>query len=67
MYANLIGQAKYRNMSDEDMGKVIGTTRQTYASKVKNGNFTCKEIKCLLRFFKKDFEYLFYEEGDHDA
>ena len=64
MFPNLIGQAKVRNMSNESMGKLLGVARTTYEAKLKNGTFTCNEIKLLLKYFGKEFEYLFYTEEE---
>lgn len=67
MYPNLLGQARYHHMSNEDMAKAIGVKRPSYERKVKNGRFTAKECKIYCALFNKSFDYLFAEDGDELA
>ncbi len=67
MFPNLLGQKAYHHMSDEDMAKVIGVSRNAYQQKIKSGRFTPNECKAFCDYFKKRFEYLFAENGDVQA
>lgn len=33
MYANLLGQKAYHHLTDDDMGKIIGVSRNAYSQK----------------------------------
>ena len=59
MFPNLLGQKAFRNMTDDDMAKVIGVSRNTYAKKVARGRFTPEECKAYCTYFDKPFSYLF--------
>lgn len=59
MYPNLLGQKAFHRMSNDDMAKIIGVSRNTYESKIASGKFTVTECRKYCIFFKKTFEYLF--------
>lgn len=59
MYPNLLGQKAYHHLTDEDMAKIIGISRNAYYAKAKSGRFTPKECALYCRYFGKQFEYLF--------
>lgn len=65
MYANLLGQKTNRKMSNEDMAKIIGVSRNSYEAKIKSGRFTPQECFSYIRYFNKPFEFLFSEENDN--
>ena len=67
MFPNLIGQKGYHRMTDDDMAKVIGVSRNAYQQKMKSGRFTPEECKAFCAHFGKRFEYLFAEDGDEQA
>ena len=62
VYPNLLGQKAYHHLTDDDMGKIIGVSRQSYAQKIRSGRFTPRECMLLINYFKKPFEFLF-EDG----
>lgn len=59
MFPNLLGQKAYHHMTNEDMAKVIGTSRVSYENKIKTGKFTVRECNKFIAYFNKPFEYLF--------
>lgn len=59
MFPNLLGMKAYHHMSNEDMAKVIGLSRNAYEQKIRSGRFTPLECRAFCLFFKKDFDYLF--------
>lgn len=64
MYPNLLGQKAYHHLTDEDMAKVIGVSRNAYSAKVKSGRFTPKECASLCKYFEKPFSYLFATDDE---
>lgn len=64
MYANLLGQKAVHKLTDEDMGKIIGVSRNSYSQKMKSGRFWPNECQAYCRYFHKSFEYLFATETD---
>lgn len=62
MYPNLLGQKAYHHLTDEDMGKIIGVSRNTYSQKIKSGRFWPNECRTYCEYFKKSFDYLFATE-----
>lgn len=44
MYANLLGQKANRKMSNEDMAKIIGVSRNSYEAKIKSGRSRRKNV-----------------------
>lgn len=67
MFPNLLGQKAYLKMSDEDMARVIGVSRNAYLSKIKNGRFTPQECKAYCDYFGKSFDYLFATNDEISA
>lgn len=59
MYPNLLGQKAYHHLTDEDMGKIIGVSRNTYGPKIRSGRFWPIECQTYCRYFNKPFDYLF--------
>lgn len=59
MYANLLGQKAYHHLTDEDMGKIIGVSRNAYSQKIRSGRFWPSECLAYCEYFKKPFEFLF--------
>lgn len=64
MYVNLLGQKAYFHLSDEDMGNIIGVSRNTYSQKIRSGRFAPSECQAFCRYFNKSFDYLFATETD---
>ena len=64
MYPNLLGQKAYHNLTDEEMGKIIGVSRNAYQQKQKSGRFTADECKAYCLHFGKSFEYLFADNSE---
>lgn len=64
MYPNLLGQKAYHHLTDDEMAKIIGVSRNSYQQKVKSGRFTPAECKSYCDYFGKRFDYLFAENGD---
>ncbi len=51
MYVNLLRQKAYHRLTDDDMGKIIGVSRNTYNQKLRNGRFwpnVCILINLLI-------------------
>lgn len=59
MFPHLYAMKESHHLSADDMGAIIGKSRQTYLYKAQCGNFTPFECKALCRYFHKTFEYLF--------
>lgn len=59
MFPNLMGMKEFYHLSSEDMGAIIGTSRQTYENKMKTGKFTPVECKLFCERFGVTFDYLF--------
>ena len=64
MYPNLMGQKEYHHLSNEEMGKLIGVSRNAYEQKIKSGRFTPAECKVYCDYFNKDFPYLFATQDE---
>lgn len=64
MYANLLGQKAVYKLTDEEMGKIIGVSRNSFSQKIKSGRFWPSECKAYCDYFKKSFEYLFATDTD---
>lgn len=64
MYPNLLGQKAYHHLTDEEMGQVIGVSRNTYSQKIRSGRFWPNECRAFCKYFKKPFEYLFATDED---
>ena len=67
MYPNLLGQKAYRHLTDDDMGKIIGVSRNTYSQKIRSGRFCPNECKAFCLYFNKPFDYLFATEEETDS
>lgn len=67
MYPNLLGQKAYNHLTDDEMGKIIGVSRNSYSQKVKSGRFTPAECMAYCKFFNKSFDYLFAMNNDKEA
>lgn len=59
MYPNLLGQKAYHHLTNEEMGELLGITRQAFENKLVTGRFTVNECKTLCKYFNKSFDYLF--------
>lgn len=64
MYPNLLGQKAYNHLTDEDMGSIIGVSRNTYSQKIRSGKFWPSECRAFCRYFNKSFDYLFATEAE---
>ena len=49
MYPNLMGMKAFHGLTSDDMGNILGISRNAYESKMKSGRFTPKECKLLCR------------------
>lgn len=59
MFPNLLGQKAYHKLSGDQMGEIIGVSRQSWDSKISSGRFTPEECKALCKYFGKPFDFLF--------
>lgn len=59
MFPNLLGMKAYYKLTSEEMGKIIGTSRQTFDYKMQRGGFTPSECKAFCKKFNKSFDFLF--------
>lgn len=59
MFPNLMGQKAFHKLTSDEMGAIIGLSRQSYDAKMKSGRFTAKECKAYCEYFKKPFDFLF--------
>ena len=59
VYPNLMGQKAYHKLTADEMGAIIGVSRQTYDSKMASGRFTPVECKAFCEYFQKPFDFLF--------
>lgn len=64
MYANLLGQKAFHKLSNDDMAKIIGVSRNTFEQKMKSGRFYPSECMALCKYFNKSFEYLFFVDSE---
>lgn len=64
MYPNLLGQKASNHLTDEDMGNIIGVSRNTYSQKIRSGRFWPSECRAFCRYFNKSFDYLFATEAE---
>lgn len=64
MYENLLGQKAYFHLSDEDMGNIIGVSRNAYSRKIRSGRFGPSECRAFCMYFNKSFDYLFATDAD---
>ena len=66
LFPHLYAMKESHHLSADDMGAIIGKSRQTYLYKAQYGSFTPVECKALCRHFHKSFEYLFATNDDVD-
>ena len=59
MFPHLIAMKESHHLSAEEMGAIIGKSRQTYEYKANSGSFTPFECKAYCKRFGKSFDYLF--------
>lgn len=59
MFRNLDAEQARLGLSNSDVAKRLGISRNSYESKKKTGKFTTFEIKALCKMFKCKFDYLF--------
>lgn len=59
LFRNLEAEQARFGLSNSDVAKKLGISRNSYESKKKTGKFTTFEIKTLCRMFKCKFDYLF--------
>lgn len=64
MFPNLLGQKAFHKMTSEEMGKVIGQSRQSFEAKIQSGRFTPEECKAFCQFFNLSFDYLFATDDE---
>ncbi len=67
MYPNLLEQKAFHKLTDEDMGKIINVSRNSYSQKIKSGRFYQDECKKYCDYFHKLFEFLFQMEEMQSA
>ena len=59
LFRNLDAEQARFGLSNSDVAKRLGISRNSYESKKKTGKFTTFEIKALCKMFKCKFDYLF--------
>lgn len=59
MFPHLIAMKETEHLTSEEMGAIIGTSRQTYEYKMQRESFTPHECKAYCKRFGKSFSYLF--------
>jgi len=64
MYPNLMGQKAYHRLTADEMGALIGLSRQSYEAKMRSGRFTPEECKKFCEYFGKSFEFLFATDDE---
>ena len=62
MYPNLLWQKAFHKLTDEDMGRIINVSRNSYSQKIRSGRFYPDECKKYCEYFHKSFEFLFETE-----
>lgn len=62
MFPNLLDQKVHYHLTCEEMGQVIGVSRNAYCKKIRSGRFSANECQAYCKFFKKSFDYLFATE-----
>lgn len=67
MYPNLLGQKAYHHLSNDDMARIIGVSRNSFDTKMKTGRFNVKECKTLCNYFNKSFYFLFATNEEVDG
>lgn len=64
MFPNLMGQKAFHKLTSEDMGEIIGQSRQSYETKMQNGRFTPMECKAYCKYFGMPFDFLFATDAE---
>lgn len=64
MFPNLMGQKAFHHLTAEQMGSIIGLSRQAYDAKMASGRFTPDECKTFCRYFGKPFDFLFATDDE---
>lgn len=67
MFPNLMGQKAFYKLTSEEMGAIIGVSRQAYESKMASGRFTPEECKAYCKRFGKSFDFLFATDVEAGA
>ena len=64
MFPNLMGQKAFHHLTAEQMGDIIGLSRQAYDAKMSSGRFTPDECKKYCQYFNKPFDFLFATDDE---
>lgn len=64
---NLVAEKAMHRCTNQDIANVLGVSRATYEQKMRTGRFTLSECKKLMRYFNKDFAYLFATDDEKGA
>lgn len=67
MFPNLMGQKAYHHLTSEEMGAIIGVSRNAYESKMTSGRFTPAECKAFCERFNKSFDFLFATDEEAEG
>lgn len=67
MFRNLDAEQARLGLSNSDVAKRLGISRNSYESKKKTGKFTTFEIKALCKMFKCKFDYLFKTDDQEEV
>ena len=59
MFRNLEAEQARLGLSNSDVAKKLGISRNSYENKKETGKFTTFEIKILCKLFRCKFDYLF--------
>ncbi len=64
MYPKLIGKRNEKRITQEQMGKLLGISKNNYNLK-ENGklDFSLTEVKKILDILKSDYNEIFFEEN----
>ena len=64
MYPKLIGKRNEKGITQEEMGKLLGISKNNYNLK-ENGklDFNLSEVKKILDILKVDYNDIFFEEN----
>ena len=63
MYPKLIGKRNEKGLTQEEMGKLLGISKNNYNCK-ENGklDFSLPEVKKILSILEADYNEIFFEE-----
>ena len=64
MFRNLEAEQARLGLSNSDVAKKLGISRNSYENKKKTGKFTTFEIKMLCKLFRCKFDYLFQADEE---